>query len=82
MKSQTIQQGRENPSYRVVEAIADAMDTDMIDLQPPLYSVIDPTALDLLFAGSRPVSVQFEYEGHIISVDADRTITIDDLVYD
>ena len=82
MNSQTTQQGHEKPSYRVVEAIADAMDTDVIDLQPPLYSAIDPTALDLLFAGSRPVSVQFEYEEYIISVDADRTITIDDLVYD
>ena len=82
MKSQTIRQECEQVSFRVIEAIADAMETDVIDLQPPLYSVIDPTALDLLFSGSRPVTVEFEYEGHTISVDAGRTITVDDTVYD
>jgi hypothetical protein len=82
MQNQTIDQERERLSYRVVEAIADAMDTDVIDLEPPLYSVIDPDALELVFAGSQSVAVRFKYNEQIISVDADRTITIDDMVYD
>ncbi|TYL39556.1 hypothetical protein CV102_04480 [Natronococcus pandeyae] len=82
MKSQTMRRECEQLSFRVIEAIADTMETDVIDLQPPLYSVIDPTALDLLFSGSGPIRVEFGYEGHTILVDADRTIAVDGTVYD
>lgn len=82
MENSTIRQEYDQISFRVIEAIADTMETDVIDLQPPLYSVIDPTALDLLFSGSRPVAVQFEYEGHRLSVDTDRTVAVDGTVYD
>ncbi|RKD94639.1 HalOD1 output domain-containing protein [Halopiger aswanensis] len=38
----------EQPSVRVVEAIAAAEGVDPADLEPPLYDVLDPDALDTL----------------------------------
>lgn len=41
--------GNSAVSQRVVAAVADARDVDPLEL-PPLYDVIDPDALDQLFA--------------------------------
>ncbi|MFC4540644.1 HalOD1 output domain-containing protein [Halosolutus amylolyticus] len=69
-------------SVRVVEAIADATNTDVLDLQPPLYDAIDPSALDQLVTGAESVSVQFDYQGHTITVRGDGTVAVDGRVYD
>lgn len=42
-------QQSEDLSTTIVLAVADALDTDPIDLSPPLYELIDPDALDALF---------------------------------
>lgn len=57
------------PVHAIVTAVADATDTDPQDL-PPLYDVVDPDALNSLFA--RPATtvrrVRLEYAGHEVVV--------------
>lgn len=57
----------ENPSTTVVLAVADIVDEDPTSL-PPLRSVVDPDALDALFAARPPVHVEFEYYGCLVSI--------------
>jgi len=56
--------------------VADALDTDPVDLSPALFEVIDPDALDALFAstgGDDDTSLQFSEWGCTITVfDGDR----------
>lgn len=80
MTGTTLQQP-DQLSVRVVEAIADAADTDTVDLQPPLYDVIDPAALDRLFTNESDVSVTFEYQSHAVTVRGDGTVAVDGSVY-
>lgn len=65
------------PSQAIVEAVASAEGVDVVDLRPPayepLYSAIDPEALDLMFDHSAESSrsdirVSFTYEGYDILV--------------
>ena len=69
------------PSQRVVEAVSDARDVDVLDL-PPLYDTVDPDALDGLFAdrrggaGARSGTLAFEYADSTVVVDADGTVTV------
>lgn len=80
------------PSQAVVEAIATIEGVPPCELGPPeyepLHAVLDPEALDALFAGradgtSRPRgSVSFAYCGYAITVDQYGTVTIDGQVDD
>ena len=69
-------------SLSVVEAVAAAEDVEPVTLEPPLFRVIDPTALDRLFADghdgrARPSgTVEFEYHGYDVSVRADGTVSL------
>lgn len=71
------------PSTRVVEALTDAMDVDPADL-PPLYDVIEPDALDSLFAprvdGSPRAGgrVSFWFEGYEVTVHDDGEVQVRD----
>jgi len=63
-------------SSLVVDAVS--AETQMpVDELPPLYDVIDPDALDVLFdADDTDGSVEFQYAGRTVTVFADRTITV------
>ncbi|WP_247728728.1 HalOD1 output domain-containing protein [Halovivax limisalsi] len=75
-------------SQAVVEAVAEAEGIDVTDVEPPafepLYEVVDPEALDLLFAptvgGAERAagSVSFEYAGHDVTVYSDGRVTLDE----
>lgn len=74
-------------STRLLEAVADIEETDPAELNPPLYEVIDPDALEALFdapaSGSeleRTGQLAFPYRGYRITVSFGRrqTISIDD----
>lgn len=71
----------EQASIKVVCAVADAKNVDPIDL-PPLYSVIDPDALDQLFQSKFPnrasgtVKVQFTFAGCDVVVDSENQVTV------
>ena len=64
----TGEEDRWSMSEAVVSSVASVTDRDPLDL-PPLYSAIDPDALDALLspvghqAPSRSVTVSFEYAG-------------------
>ncbi|WP_247003280.1 HalOD1 output domain-containing protein [Halosolutus gelatinilyticus] len=82
MNRSTLATGTDQVSVRVIEAVADASGTDALDLHPPLYSAIDPTALDRLCTGKESVSVRFEYLGHTVTVSGEGTVAVDGRVYD
>jgi len=67
-------------SERVVEAVADATNTDPLDLEP-LYTRIDPDALDAMFGGGSETGrtegrVSFPMAGCQVVVTADGTIDV------
>lgn len=74
----------DQPSETIVRMIADREGISPTDLSPPLYSAIDPEALDSLFDGRtsqepQPAgSICFRYCGYEIAVERDGDITIAD----
>lgn len=69
-------------SHAVVEAVSEAEDAQPTEL-PPLFSAIDPDALDALFtsAGDEAVvtgSVQFRYAGYDVCVNEDGSVVLDE----
>lgn len=71
-----------NLSETIVELIADLEGVDPVELTPPLYSVINPDALESLFDTSAsdesPPSghVCFHYCGYEIRVESDGELAI------
>lgn len=53
-----------------------------MQLNPPLYSVIDLEALDELLRTGRPVRVTFEYDSFTVVVHGDGSIVIDGHEYE
>lgn len=77
---------RKPPSLAVVEAVADAegvrYDRLTRPAYDPLHSVVDPTALDELFAPlrdgrPRTGSVSFSYCGYDVTVDHRGNVTLE-----
>jgi len=68
--------GENRLSTTLVLTVADALDTDPVDLSPALFEVIDPDALDALFDSTDnndDTSLQFSAWGCTITVfDGDR----------
>lgn len=64
-------------SVEVVETIAAVTGTDPLEMNPPLYEVVDTDALDMLFRRSSEARVEFEYNDHTVVID-DETVTVDD----
>ncbi|MDF9747260.1 HalOD1 output domain-containing protein [Natrinema salsiterrestre] len=83
MPGTTLDYHNDSISLRVVEALADATDTDAHELEP-LYNVVDPEALDTLFErdSSVPIRVEFEYDDSSVEVRSDGTVTVDGTVHD
>lgn len=67
-------------SMAVIDALAEAKDVQPVDIQRPLYDVVDPDALDRLFTstGGDGVSgrVVFELAEHEITVRSDGDIVV------
>jgi len=64
------------PSTAIVQAVNTSADRPVADL-PPLYEVVDPDALDALFADDGAFGVvTFEYAGHDVTVRADGTVEV------
>lgn len=75
----------ESPSEAVIAAVAKiagkrpaasnpGSTTDTPAVLAPLYSVIDPDALDTLVQGSDDGTVSFSYEGYSITVEDEDTV--------
>lgn len=72
------------PSQAVVNAIADHQGLTPSEVEPKLYTVIEPDALDRLFESTPTGSdrssghVTFSYGDVEVSVDADGNVTIEE----
>lgn len=76
---QTVETDCQSVSQAVIDAVAAAEDTRPTELTPPLYDVVDPEALDRVFAGRASVGkVVFNYNSYEVSVDADGFVTVRD----
>lgn len=86
-KSSTMQlaeprQAADPISSLVVDALAGAGGTEPSALDPPLYSVVDPDALDALVDRDSPVRVEFEYDGRSVVVRDGGTVVVDGTVHE
>jgi hypothetical protein len=74
----------ESASQAVVAAVAAETGADPMTLEP-LYGVLDPDALDALFAGDEstptapPVRVEFTYAGCAVSVTGNGAVDVTEL---
>ena len=65
----------ESLTAEVLGAVADRKGVDPVDLEPPLHDVVDPDALEALFADSihgtvrETVAAEFTYRGHRVLID-------------
>lgn len=69
------------PSEQVVERIAQKEGVSAVELSPPLYSVVDPEALDALVlpgtdSDSDGVEIEFSYLGYSVRVECDPGLRI------
>lgn len=80
--SPSVEAAPESIALAVVEAIAEREAVDPIDLDRPLYDVIDPDALENLFrvdAAGRSICsghVTFAYGDYLVRVSSDREISV------
>jgi len=65
-------------SQRVVETVAEAEGVPPTELRPPLYEVVDPDALDRLFAHPSPSGsrVVFSYKNYEVTVDGEGLVSV------
>jgi len=77
MDGMAVRGPNEQISIDVIEAIADATGTDPLTMDPPLYEVVDTDALDALYERGAVATVEFEYDGHSVTVDGDGTVTVE-----
>lgn len=74
----------ESASQAVVAAVAAETGADPMTIEP-LYGVLDPDALDALFASdgaattAAPVRVEFTYAGCAVSVTGDGAVDVTEL---
>lgn len=67
---------------RVVKRIAIMEGVDPLELQPPLYSIIDIDAVEDLFASAADdrsdgtISVEFEYQGYQVTIESDDEVYV------
>ena len=70
---------------RVVQRVADAEGIEPSELEEPLYDVIDPEALERLFAAPEDGQsrdrgvVRFPYHGYEVTVRADGDVSVREL---
>jgi len=72
----------ESPSEAVVRAVAAVSGLDPVpgrspDCLDPLYTAVDPDALDTLFRPGSLGRVTFHYHGYEVTVDSDGRVLLD-----
>ena len=75
---QTLETDGQSLSRAVIDTVAAVEGTPPTEL-PPLYDVIDPEALDKVFAGKESLGkVVFNYNSYEVSVEADGYVAVKD----
>lgn len=64
---------------RVITTLARKANVDPVDLEPPLYDVIDPDSLDRLYREYPGPRMTFVYDGSTVVVRPDGTVTVDEI---
>lgn len=82
-RAQTATANAGNISEKLFEAVADYEGVDPVDLTPPLYEVVDPDALDQIFAttpttGRMEGRVTFSYNGYEVTVCGDGDVSVEE----
>lgn len=63
-------------TQQIVESVAASKSTSPLELTP-IYTVVDPEALEDLFSGpTQQGRIEFEYEGCHVRVDDDGDVTV------
>lgn len=76
MTTKSVENNKETPVTAVIEAVAEATESDPLDL-PPLYESVDSDALNTLFNGSETsVQVVFQYAGFEVVIQ-DREVEVE-----
>lgn len=76
---QTDETDERSVSQAVIDAIAAVEGTPPTELSPPLYDVVDPEALNKVFAGKASLGkVVFDYNSYEVSVGADGHVAVKD----
>lgn len=65
-----------SPSEAVLYELAALEGVQPEELNPPLFDVVDPDALDGLFTGTTG-TVSFEYHGYSVTVDSSANVTLE-----
>lgn len=63
----------------IIQAVASVAAVDALSLQPRLYDVIDPDALERLLSDETPdslIEVSFEFGAYLVTVTNDSTLTV------
>lgn len=60
-------------THAVITAVAAAAECDRTAVQPPLYEVVDPDALNALYQHVTP-HVTFDYAGYRVEIQPDQTV--------
>lgn len=74
------------PTEVVISALSAHEDCSAVDLDPPLYEIIDSDALDKLFRGfgessAQPASVSFSLREYDVELHSDGQVAIDGTEY-
>lgn len=70
------------PTQRIVQAIADAEGVEPVDLDPPLFDVLDGDLLNALVSSNETnaddpsLEMTFEYLGYTVYVAAGGTVSV------
>ncbi|NHN40462.1 hypothetical protein G9C85_02270 [Halorubellus sp. JP-L1] len=67
----------ESVTTRIVRSVADATDSDALEL-PPLYDAVDPDGLETLVEGMAEGAVAFTYADRTVTVRADGHVDVDE----
>lgn len=65
-----------SPSEAVLHEVAEQTGKSLEELNPPLFDVIDPDALDTIFR-SDTGHVSFEYHGCVVTVSHSGTVNLE-----
>jgi len=77
VQTQTATVPVDNVTNEVIKTVAEIKDVDPLEVTPPLYEVIDPDALESLFANDRTLGkVIFNYSDCEVSVFSDGYISV------
>ncbi len=70
--------GPQSVGLAIIQAVASVTDTDPLSLQPRLYDVIDPDALERLVSADNSglVRISFEFGEHMVTVTNNRNIVV------